>query len=224
MRCSVAICHAQNFSTGLAARARSSWSLRRLPQSNFVNFFREYFAVDEANCTGEFLCEFFCEFFCDFFSGRFVRYMSRKKKSTKKSTEKFTAAIRRANQKNLRKFLSTEKKARNSLWDCCCVTVGRRGMSTVEQKSGLKARSTGECTRVFALVCVGGRGWACARVSLLFAGPGYSTRGVRVCVCVRACALVLIACLDGGSEGPPKTYRFVKCKLRKRWSTRHWPE
>ena len=32
------------------------------------------------------------------------------------------------------------------------------GMSTVEQKSGLKARSTGECTRVFALVCVGGRG------------------------------------------------------------------
>ena len=38
-------------------------SLRRLPQSNFVNFFREYFAVDEANCTGEFLCEFFCVFF-----------------------------------------------------------------------------------------------------------------------------------------------------------------
>ena len=32
------------------------------------------------------------------------------------------------------------------------------GMSTVEQKSGLKARSTGECTRVFTLVCVGGRG------------------------------------------------------------------
>ena len=86
-----------------------------------------------------------------------MRYMSRKK-IHKKIHRKNHGCNSPSQPKKSQEIPLNKKKARNSLWDCCCVTVGRRGMSTVEQKSGLKARSTGECTRVFALVCVGGRG------------------------------------------------------------------
>ena len=45
------------------------------------------------------------------------------KKIHKKSTEKFTAAIRRANQKNLRKFLSTKKSEKFTLGLLLCESL-----------------------------------------------------------------------------------------------------